>query len=345
MTQMKVLMIDNPENETRMLMDDHRQHIEAPIAEDPRSRAVLYIAERAAKSQATILITGETGVGKEILANYIHLHSHFSTGPFVSVNCAALPENMIESILFGYEKGAFTNAINTYIGKFEQAQHGTLLLDEISEISVGLQAKLLRVLQEREIERLGGRKMIKINLRIIAATNRNLHKQVEQGFFRKDLYYRLNVMPIECPALRDRRLDIVPLAENFIRHHANAMGRQVPVLTQAAKNKLIDATWPGNIREMDNIIQRTLIMTDAMILDEHDIAFCENPLSNSAALSVNEDHNHFSSPLEANEAKLILDVLKETDGCRNRAATKLNISPRTLRYKISKLRSIGLAIP
>ena len=342
---MKVLMIDNTNNAGCQVEQDHHQPILAPIAEDPRSKAVLHIAHKAAKSQATILISGETGVGKEVLAHYIHLHSFYAQGPFVAVNCAALPENMIESILFGFEKGAFTNAINTYVGKFEQADQGTLLLDEISEISTGLQAKLLRVLQEREVERLGGRKMIKVNLRVIATTNRNLHKQVEAGLFRKDLYYRLNVMPIECLALRDRPLDIVPLAEHFIKLHANAMGRHTPVLTQAAKNKLMAATWPGNIREMDNIIQRTLIMSEKSVLDDQDIAFCENTLGELVDSASNENSNHFASMLEATEAKLILDMLKETEGCRNSAARKLNISPRTLRYKISKLRSIGLEIP
>jgi two-component system response regulator FlrC len=342
---MKVIMMDNTDNEAARVEPSYQHPASSPIAVDPRSQAVLAVAMKAARSQATVLITGETGVGKEVLAHYIHQHSTFANGPFVTVNCAALPENMIESILFGYEKGAFTNAISSYVGKFEQAQDGTLLLDEISEISIGLQAKLLRALQEREVERLGGRKLIRVNVRVIAATNRQLQKQVDLGLFRKDLYYRLNVMPIECPALRDRPQDIVPMAEHFMRLHAHAMGRTLPVFTPAAKSTLMTATWPGNIRELDNIIQRTLILSEKAILDSSDIAFCERPLSALSEVAANTNSHHFTSQLEATEAKLILDMLKETAGCRNDAARKLNISPRTLRYKISKLRSIGIEVP
>lgn len=315
------------------------------IAEDPRSLASLEVARRAAKSNAGVLITGETGVGKEIMARYIHSHSPFAAGPFVSVNCAAMPDNMVEAILFGYEKGAFTNAYSTHVGKFEQAQDGTLLLDEISEIPLTLQAKLLRALQEKEIERLGGKKIININTRIIAATNRNLAQQVATGCFRKDLYYRLNVVPIHCATLKERPMDIIPLAEYFITEYAKSFGRKSPILTTAAKKKLLNSNWPGNIREMENVIQRTLIMTDNDLIDEENIILCEDifeqPVLNNALSHLNK----FNSKLDANEAKLILDVLKESQGSRSIAAKKLNISPRTLRYKISKLRSIGLTIP
>ena len=307
----------------------------APVAVDPGSKAVLALAHKAAQSQATVLISGETGVGKEIHAHYIHRHSPYASGPFVSINCAALPENMIESMLFGYEKGAFTNALNTYIGKFEQAHNGTLLLDEISEISIGLQAKLLRVLQEREIERLGGKKVIKVNVRIIAATNRDLREQVTSGMFRKDLYYRLNVLPIHCLALRDRPLDIVPLAELFLKQHAEALNRIVPVLTSAARERLCHASWSGNIREMDNVMQRTLIINDKDVIDADDIEFGEE-------IKLTDDL--FGSTLAANEAKTILTTLKEMDGCRNLTARKLKMSERTLRYKLSKLRDMGLDV-
>ena len=309
------------------------------VAEDPRSKSTLELAYKAAKSNATILISGETGVGKELIARYIHQHSYYCDGPYVSVNCAALPENMIESILFGYEKGAFTGAINGYAGKFEQANHGTLLLDEIAELPLGLQAKLLRVLQEREVERLGGRRLINIDVRIIAATNRDLKQQVQSGYFRSDLYYRLNVVPITCEALRNRPLDIIPLADFFINKYAALLGRELLILTSAAKDKLLAYEWPGNARELENVIHRTLIMLTGNVIDDKDIILNEG-LENAC-----EYDDQFDSKLKASEAKVILDVLNEVDGSRDIAAKKLNISPRTLRYKISKLKSIGIKVP
>lgn len=307
------------------------------IAQDPASKAMLAVAKKAAKSNATVLITGETGVGKEVLAQFIHQASGVK-GPFISVNCAALPDNMIEAILFGYEKGAFTNAISSYTGKFEQAHNGTLLLDEISEISIGLQAKLLRVLQEREVERLGGKKIIPINVRIIAATNRNLIEQVKAGFFRKDLYYRLNVIPIHCVPLRQRPKDIIPLANFFLKNYAKILEREIPQLTDEAREQLIAYSWPGNVREMENVIQRALILQDANIIDEDDIQLVDN--------MNNQDSFHpFTSALEAQEARIILDILAESEGSRQLTAQKLNMSPRTLRYKLAKFKSLGLTIP
>lgn len=314
----------------------NNNHGKLPIAEDPHSKAMLEIALKAAKSNATILISGETGVGKELIARYIHENSGFNQGPFVSVNCAALPEHMVEAMLFGYEKGAFTSAVNSYVGKFEQAQNGTLLLDEISEIPLALQAKLLRVLQEREVEKLGGKKTIKINVRIIAASNRDLRQYVASGNFRSDLYYRLNVVPLHCSALRDRPLDIIPLANYFINQYALAHGRSAPQLTEAAQKKLADYNWPGNVREMDNFIQRLMIMTSHDLIDTCDIEFDE-------VISTQEPL--LNSTLKSHEAKVIVDVLKESEGCRGLAAKKLNMSPRTLRYKIAKLKSIGIKIP
>ncbi len=304
-----------------------------PIVHDARSKATLDLALKAAKSRATVLLEGETGVGKEVLARFIHQHSTFATGPFVSINCAAIPENMVEAILFGYEKGAFTNAINSYAGKFEQADGGTLLLDEISEIPLSLQAKLLRVLQEKEVERLCGKKSIPINARIIVATNKNLEELVANGTFRNDLFYRLNVLPIYCAPLRERPQDIIPLAEYFIRQHAE--NQPIPVLTREAKEKLLHYTWPGNIREMDNIIQRALV-------------WAENASIQADDLHISLESHSFgklNSTLKINEAKLILDALKEFDGSREDAAKKLNMSPRTLRYKISRFKLIGLKVP
>jgi two-component system, response regulator FlrC len=315
-----------------------RETLIFPVAVDPKSKATLEVAQKAAKSSATLLLNGETGVGKELIAHYIHQHSAVSDGPFISINCAALPENMIEAILFGYEKGAFTNAINTYIGKFEQAHNGTLLLDEISEIPLALQAKLLRVLQEKEVERLGGKGIIKINARIIAATNRNLYELVKEGSFRSDLYYRLSVIPLYCGALRERPLDIIPLADYFIEKHANLLGREIPLLTHAAKRKLQSYPWPGNVREMENVIQRTLVMTNETEISDTQIILTDD-------VSSEQDFLVIESKLKANEAKIIIDALKETAGCRGVAAKKLNMSPRTLRHKISKLKSMGIKIP
>ena len=316
-----------------------------PIVEDPVSKMTLELARKAAKTKATVLLSGETGVGKEILARFIHSHSPCFKGPFISVNCAAIPENMMEAILFGYEKGAFTNAINSYVGKFEQAQNGTLFLDEVSEIPFGLQAKLLRALQEREIEKLCGKKSFQINARIVVATNRDLSELVASGLFRKDLYYRLNVFPIHCAPFRDRSLDIIPLAEYFVRKYAVMQHGSQPMLSEQAKRKLSQYSWPGNIREMDNIIQRALIMSENTIIDAEDIDILElkdilNPRHDLA-----DELDKLNSKIKENEAKIIMDVLKETDGCRGDAAKKLNMSPRTLRYKISKLKSIGLKVP
>lgn len=326
-------------------MRDENNNCFFPIVEDPHSKAILEFARKAAKSNASVLITGETGVGKELLAQYIHHHSTYFKGPFISVNCASMPDNMVEAILFGYEKGAFTNAINSYAGKFEQAQNGTLLLDEISEIPIGLQAKLLRVLQEREVERLCGKKIININIRIIAATNRDLGELVKAGMFRKDLYYRLNVLPIYCAALRDRPLDIIPLADYFIEQHAKELDKEPISLTHQAKQKLLNYYWPGNIRELDNVIQRLLIMADSDVVDDIDIHLSDSFYFKDNSLDQDIHHTQNDSELKTHEAKIIMKVLKETDGCRSIAAKKLNISPRTLRYKISKLKSTGWNVP
>jgi len=309
------------------------------IAEDPRSKTMLEMARKAAKSCATILISGETGVGKELIARYIHQNSYFSSGPYITVNCAALPENMIESMLFGYEKGAFTGAINAYQGKFEQANNGTLLLDEVTELPLALQAKLLRVLQERKVERLGGKGLININTRIIAATNRDIQQQVVTGNFRSDLYYRLNVIPVYCLPLRNRKQDIIPLTNFFIKKYSTVLGKIPPVLTTRAQKKILNYPWPGNIRELENLIHRTLIMTNDDVIDEIHIELDEYQIEH------NNSKGEFDSKMQAIEAKVILDVLKESDGRRHVAARKLNISPRTLRYKISKLKLSGIKVP
>ncbi|RYY74717.1 MAG: sigma-54-dependent Fis family transcriptional regulator [Gammaproteobacteria bacterium] len=242
-----------------------------PVAQAPSSRQLLQLAQRVAKSESTVLIVGESGTGKEVLARYIHNHSPRSNQPFIAINCAAIPENMLEAMLFGHEKGAYTGAHSSAPGKFEQANGGTLLLDEISEMDIGLQAKLLRVLQEREVERLGGRKTIKLDVRVIATSNRDMREQVVAGKFREDLYYRLSVLPLQWAPLRDRLEDIVPLAQKILQKHAQKQNRHGANLSINAQQALLSYAWPGNVRELDNIMQRALILQTDNTIDAVDL--------------------------------------------------------------------------
>lgn len=246
------------------------------IANDPKTRALLSLARRVAKSPATVMLTGESGCGKEVIAHYIHRHSLRASQLFVAINCAAIPENLLEATLFGYEKGAFTGATQAQPGKFEQAEGGTLLLDEISEMPLELQAKLLRVLQEREVERVGGHKTIKLDIRVLATSNRDMPMMVKNAQFREDLYYRLNVFPIEIPSLRERPLDIEPLVLKMV---GNAQQNDQPLfrVTPEAMEKLVQYSWPGNIRELENVIQRAMILATDEIDIEH-IHLPENKL-------------------------------------------------------------------
>lgn len=237
------------------------------ILDDPKSQALLDIVRRVAATDATVLLTGESGVGKEMFAKYLHRHSGRRNGPFVAVNCAAIPENLVEATLFGHEKGAYTGAVGAQPGKFEQAQHGTLLLDEVSEIPLNIQAKLLRALQERSIERVGGRAPIPLDIRVLAASNRDLGAWVKEGRFRDDLYYRLNVFPIEIPPLRQRKRDILPLARHFLQAHAGSLGRAGLTLSEAASAELTRYDWPGNIRELSNVVQRAMILASGALID------------------------------------------------------------------------------
>lgn len=309
-----------------------------PIAVDSNSQHILSLARRAAKSDVPIMISGESGTGKEVLAHYIHEHSSRCNNKFVAINCAAIPENMLEATLFGYEKGAFTGAHKSHPGKFEQAQEGTLLLDEISEMDLALQAKLLRVLQEAEVERLGSQKTIKLNVRIIATTNRDLKQEIKNNHFREDLFYRLNVFPLHWMPLRERSSDIVPLAEYLLEKHAAELNRQVPSLTAAAKKCLTDHRWPGNIREMDNALQRTLIMQVGNVLEAEDFEFDkaveENPCQVTSQLAGNIQEKEFECILRALEG----------GNDRQSVAQQLGISPRTLRYKLAKMRDVGIAV-
>ncbi len=318
------------------------------IAEDPRSRQLVKMAMRVATSEATVMISGESGSGKEVFARLIHRHSPRAAGPFVAINCAAIPENMLEASLFGYEKGAFTGAYQSRAGKFEQAQGGTLLLDEISEMDLGLQAKLLRVLQEREVERLGGREPIALDVRVLATTNRNMREEVAAGRFREDLFYRLNVFPLHLPPLRERRDDILPLANRLIRHYCPE-GHAVPHLTREAQQALLGHGWPGNVRELDNVIQRSLILLSGNQIDADGLCFevCE-PDREPAVGGHREEAalpEALGDDLRQREYQLILDALQADGGSRKAAAERLGISPRTLRYKLARMREQGIPVP
>lgn len=305
----------------------------------PKMRAMVALALRAAKTQAPILIQGETGTGKEVLARYIHQMSERAEKPWVAINCAALPESMIEAILFGYEKGSFTSAIQSYAGKFEQAHQGTLLLDEIGELPLAQQAKLLRVLQTHEVERLGAKQSTSVNIRVIAATNQDLRTRVAQGLFRIDLYYRLSVINLTCLPLRERNEDMMDLANIFLQEQQKQVNKSGLIFTQAAEKKMKTHDWPGNIRELENTIQRATIVDTDNQIDEDDILFQE------AFDLLKEDSSFNLNSLKENESHLILKVLRESNGMRSIAAKKLKISPRTLRHKIMKLKAIGCDVP
>jgi two-component system, response regulator FlrC len=317
---------------------------DAPVAADPRSLETLTLARRIARTDVTVLITGESGTGKEVFARYLHARSTRRAGPFVAINCAAIPESMLEAVLFGHEKGAFTGASSAHTGKFEQAQGGTLLLDEISEMGLSLQAKLLRVLQEREVERIGGTRTIKLDVRVIATSNRQLAAEVAAGRFREDLYYRLNVMPLKLAPLRERVLDVLPLAERVLARLA-APGQSPLVLSPAAAERLTRHGWPGNARELDNVMQRAAVIAGSSTLTPADIAF-ESDAAPAPATGASADAR---APLEDGlrdrERDLIIAALEGTGGSRKLAAERLGISARTLRYKLAQLRAAGVAVP
>jgi two-component system response regulator FlrC len=311
------------------------------ICADALTQQVAELAKRVAESNATVMISGDSGTGKEVFARYIHDSSPRAARPFVAINCAAIPSDMLESILFGHEKGAFTGAHTAKAGKFEQANHGTLLLDEISEMELGLQAKLLRVLQEREVERLGGSKPIPLDVRIIATTNRNLKLEVAEGRFREDLFYRLNVFPLHLPALNQRRGDILPLAKRFVELYQPAPDYQ---LDETAARVLEAHDWQGNVRELENVIQRALILANGRQISASCILFEEavpsEPLRSSMPL---RDQRNLDNDLKSLEKEIIISTVGNHS--RKDAAAKLGISQRTLRYKLAQFRKEGIAIP
>lgn len=323
------------------------------------ARQVLQLARRAAGTDASVLISGESGTGKECLARYIHRHSARAEAPYVAVNCAAIPENMLEAMLFGVAKGAYTGATQSQSGKFELAQGGTLLLDEIGELSLPLQAKLLRVLQEREVERLGSHQRIALNVRIMAASNRDLRAMVSAGTFREDLFYRLDVLPLRWPALRERPADILPLAQHFIDRHAPESGYRLGV---AAAQQLLAWSWPGNVRELENVIQRALILCRGLTLQPEDLRLpsvaqglslsvapayatvsLSAPLAEPAPEPAPASVNLHASKRQA-EYQCVLETLRRFDGHRTRTAEALGLTTRALRYKLAAMREQGIDI-
>ena len=324
-------------------MDDARV-----IASDTLSRNLFALAARVAQTDTTVLLTGESGVGKEVVARYIHMNSARRDGPFVAINCAAIPDSLLEATLFGYEKGAFTGAQQAQAGKFEQAQNGTLLLDEVTEMPLGLQAKLLRVLQEREVERVGGKKPVALDIRIIATSNRDMAEAVARRVLREDVYYRLNVFPLLIPALRQRPDDIVPLARHFLAEHGGRSGRSGLKLSPSAEDALRRHAWPGNVRELENVMQRAVIFAAGDVV-EVDALHLSLSCALGAAPVVSQPMSAATPPatldgetIKDKERRHILEALAAASGSRKLAGERLGMSERTLRHKLKQYREAGL---
>jgi DNA-binding NtrC family response regulator len=322
------------ENRTLREALGQRYHYDNVVARSEKMQAVLALVERVAPTNATVLLGGESGVGKDLIAHAIHQHSNRSSGPFVKINSTAIPENLLESELFGYEKGAFTGAATSKPGKFELADKGTLFLDEIGDVPPATQVKLLRILQERSFERLGGTKTLKVDVRLVAATNRDLRAALEEGTFREDLYYRLNVVAIDIPPLRDRKEDIPSLANFFLEKFARESGKPIKGITPAAMKMLMDFHWPGNVRELENIIERGVTLSSGSTLDAPDIHLDTSPPRASAGST-------FVLPegvtLDQWEEEAIREALRRANGNKSQAARALGLSRNALRYRLSKM--------
>ena len=331
------------ENRTLREALGHRYEFKNIIGRSAKMQEVLATVERVAPSNSTILLGGESGVGTDMIARALHQHSRRAAGPFIKINCTAIPENLLESELFGYEKGAFTGAVGSKPGKFELADKGTIFLDEIGDVPGTIQVKLLRVLQDRDFERLGGTKTLKVDVRVVAATNQDLRAALEEGTFRQDLYYRLNVVPINIPPLRERKEDIPYLADYFLERFARQAGKPLHGITPAAQKVLMDFHWPGNVRELENIIERAVALSAGDTLDVADIRLDLSPVPSAAAGSTSAAESAagaFPPPgttLEQFEDGIIREALRRANGNKSQAARLLGISRNALRYRLAKL--------
>jgi DNA-binding NtrC family response regulator len=337
MTIDKVLELHTLRDENRRLKDElgHKYQFDNIIGKSPKMQEVFAAVSRVAPTRATVLLAGESGIGKDLIARAIHHHSPRRDRPFVKINCSALPENLMESELFGYEKGAFTGAASAHAGKFEQADGGTAFLDEIGDVPPPVQVKLLRVLQEREFERLGSNKTLRVDVRVIAATNQDLRAALEQGAFREDLYYRLNVVPINIPPLRERKEDIPYLVEHFLAKYSEETGGRVHSITPAAMEKLIAYHWPGNVRELENIIQRAMVLAPGPALEPGDIQ-----LDSARRAAATADGIPFlpeGMTLDQYEQQLIREALRRCDGNKSQAARLLGLTRNALRYRLTQM--------
>jgi DNA-binding NtrC family response regulator len=332
----KELDVSRLREENRNLREALGQKYSHPniVANSPAMQEVLAKVERVAATNATVLLGGESGVGKDLIARAIHEKSRRSSGPFIKINSSAIPENLLESELFGYEKGAFTGAVASKPGKFELADKGTLFLDEIGDVPPAIQVKLLRVLQEREFERLGGTRTLKVDVRLLAATNRDLRAALEQGTFREDLYYRLNVVPIDIPPLRDHKEDIPDLVTLFLAKFSKDSGRELPPISTAAMQILRDHHWPGNVRELQNVVERACALAGGNRIDDADIQL-DRPRTRQ-----NDAPERFlpeGMTLDQWEDEMIREALKRANGNKSQAARFLGLSRNALRYRLSKI--------
>jgi two-component system, NtrC family, response regulator AtoC len=307
------------------------------VARGPKMQEVLATVERVAPTNSTVLLGGESGVGKDLIARAIHQHSRRASGPFVKINCTAIPENLLESELFGYEKGAFTGAVTSKPGKFELADKGTIFLDEIGDVPPAIQVKLLRVLQEREFERLGGTKTLKVDVRVVAATNQDLRAALEQGTFREDLYYRLNVVPISLPPLREHKEDIPYLVDHFLERFARESGKPIQGVTPAALKLLMDFHWPGNVRELENILERAVALSTGTTIDAADIRLDLSPSKPGREAAGSLPFPPEGMTLEQFEDDIIKEAVRRANGNKSQAARLLGLSRNALRYRLSKM--------
>jgi DNA-binding NtrC family response regulator len=338
-----LMTVVNKALELRTLRDENRElraelgqryEFDNIVGRSDAMREIFATVERVAPTRATVLMCGESGVGKDLIARAIHHHSPRDGRPFVKINCTALPENLMESELFGYEKGAFTGANTTKPGKFEQADTGTVFLDEIGDVPASVQVKLLRILQEREFERLGSNKTRHIDVRVLAATNVDLRAALEQGTFREDLYYRLNVLPINIPPLRERKEDIPFLAEHFVKKLKKDLGTPVESISEAAIQRLLEYHWPGNVRELENVIERSMVLASGAVLEAADIKLDLDP---KARLATADNFLPDGMTLDDYERSIIREALHRANGNKSQAARLLGLTRNALRYRLSQM--------